>query len=64
MTDKPEASTPDRKLGRGKDSGTGAFAGTQTGGKNSGVSSAKPQVITGHEDASFKDSPKDPGKDR
>ncbi|MBE7183346.1 MAG: hypothetical protein INR68_02925 [Methylobacterium mesophilicum] len=64
MADKPEASTPDRKVGRGKNDGTGAFAGTQSGGKNSGVTSAKPQVITSHEDASFKDNPKDPGKDR
>ena len=52
-----EASTPSRKVGRGKNSGTGPFAGTQAGGENSGVSSAKPQVITGQEDASFQEHP-------
>lgn len=57
-----------RKTGRGKDGGTGAFAGTQHGGGNDGVSSAKPQVITGQEDASFKTetdaaTSKDAGKD-
>ncbi len=68
---KSEASTADRKVKRGADSGTGAFAGTQAGGSNEGVSSAKPQVITGHEDASFEGHPdtsekpagKDAGKD-
>lgn len=48
-----------RKVGRGKDSGTGAFAGTQHGGGNDGVTSAKPQTITGQEDASFERDPED-----
>ena len=47
----------DRKVGRGPDSGTGAFAGTQHGGSNDGVTSAKPQTITGQEDASFQSDP-------
>ena len=56
----PAASTPERKVGRGgKTGGAGSFAPTQTGGKNDGVSSAKPQAITGQEDASF-----DSGSDR
>jgi hypothetical protein len=56
------------RVGRGKNSGTGAFAGTQHGGENDGVTSAKPQVVTGREDASFKTEAetvptKDAGKD-
>ncbi len=59
-----EAVSADRKVGRGPDSGTGAFAGTQHGGGNDGVTSAKPQTITGQEDASFKtDADKAPTKD-
>lgn len=51
---------PGGEVGRGeKTGGTGSFAPTQTGGKNSGTSSADPQVITGHEDATF-----DSGSDR
>lgn len=50
---------PARKLGRGRKSGTGAFAGTQHGGSNDGVSSAKPRVVTAQEDATFET---DPGK--
>lgn len=52
--------TPGRDVGRGpKTGGTGAFAPTQTGGKSDGTSSAKPQIVTGQEDASF-----DSGSDR
>jgi len=56
----PAMNTPDRKVGRDeKTGGTGAFAPTQAGGKSDGTSSAKPQVVTGQEDASF-----DSGSDR
>lgn len=69
MTDHKESPADDgRKVGRGPDSGTGAFAGTQHGGSNDGVTSAKPQVVTGQEDASFETNPreadtKEAGKD-
>lgn len=59
MAEKREADDKGRKVGRGPESGTGAFAGTQTGGQNNGVSSAKPQVVTGHDDATFKTEPKE-----
>ena len=52
-----EEISADRKVGRGPHSGTGAFAGTQHGGGNDGVTSAKPQTITGKEDASFQSDP-------
>ncbi len=56
----PSMNTPGRKSGRGDETGgTGAFAPTQTGGKSDGTSSAKPQVVTGQQDASF-----DSGSDR
>lgn len=56
MTDQKRSGTgdPARRVGRGRESGTGAFAGTQHGGGNNGVSSAKPEAITGHDDATFK----------
>lgn len=54
MTDERKTGDPGRKVGRGRKDGTGAFAGTQHGGGNDGVSSARPQVITGHEDATFR----------
>lgn len=49
------------------DDAKGQFAGTQAGGDNNGVASAKPTVVTGSEDATVNKWPpgkKDPPKDR
>lgn len=56
----------DEDLDRVHKDAEGQFAGTQAGGKNDGVASAKPTVVNGSEDATVNKWPpgkKDPPKD-
>ena len=54
MTDNKKPRPPTEKV---RKDAKGQFAGTQAGGDNSGVSSAKPRVITHSDDATIHNAP-------